>query len=98
MSIQTTKNDLANGLGSQHLELPKDVEHSDAVESALLDPAAEKRLLWKCDLHVLPAITVLFFLAFMDRTNIGECATMSRPAFDSINQSSLPQETQGFKA
>ncbi|KAI0139300.1 major facilitator superfamily domain-containing protein [Pestalotiopsis sp. NC0098] len=71
MSIQTTKNDLANGLGSQHLELSKDVEHSDAVESALLDPAAERRLLWKCDLHVLPAITVLFFLAFMDRTNIG---------------------------
>ncbi|KAI0121318.1 major facilitator superfamily domain-containing protein [Xylariales sp. AK1849] len=36
-----------------------------------LDHEAEKRLVRKCDLHVLPAITILFFLSFMDRTNIG---------------------------
>lgn len=36
-----------------------------------IDPEAEKKLIRKCDLHVLPPITVLFFLAFMDRTNIG---------------------------
>ncbi|KAF2177930.1 MFS general substrate transporter [Zopfia rhizophila CBS 207.26] len=36
-----------------------------------IDPAAEKKLLWKCDLHVLPPLFVLFLLAFLDRTNIG---------------------------
>ncbi|KAI0484569.1 major facilitator superfamily domain-containing protein [Xylariaceae sp. FL0804] len=33
--------------------------------------AAERRLLWKCDLHVIPVIGILYFLAFADRTNIG---------------------------
>lgn len=37
-----------------------------------IDPAAEKKLLLKCDLHVLPPLFVLFLLAFLDRTNIGK--------------------------
>ncbi|KAA6410729.1 MAG: Major Facilitator Superfamily [Lasallia pustulata] len=36
-----------------------------------LDRLAETKLRWKCDLHVLPAITVLYLLAFIDRVNIG---------------------------
>jgi hypothetical protein len=36
-----------------------------------IDPVAEKKLLLKCDLHVLPPLFVLFLLAFLDRTNIG---------------------------
>lgn len=36
-----------------------------------IDPVAEKKLLWKCDLRVLPPLFVLFLLAFLDRTNIG---------------------------
>jgi hypothetical protein len=36
-----------------------------------IDPVAEKKLLRKCDLHVLPPLTVLFLMAFLDRTNIG---------------------------
>jgi hypothetical protein len=36
-----------------------------------IDPVAEKKLLRKCDLHVLPPLFVLFLLAFLDRTNIG---------------------------
>lgn len=59
---------------TKHLEeAPIDghkVGEADDVE--ILDSQAEKRLVWKCDLHVLPAITLIFFLAFMDRTNIGE--------------------------
>ncbi|KAF3760744.1 putative MFS transporter [Cryphonectria parasitica EP155] len=35
------------------------------------DTEAEKKLRWKCDLHVLPCISHLFALAFLDRTNIG---------------------------
>ncbi len=36
-----------------------------------IDPSAEKRLLWKLDLHVLPMISVLYMLSFIDRINIG---------------------------
>lgn len=36
-----------------------------------IDRAAEKRLLWKLDLHVLPMISFLYMLAFVDRINIG---------------------------
>jgi MFS family permease len=35
------------------------------------DPAALKALQWKCDLHVIPPLFVIFLLAFLDRTNIG---------------------------
>ena len=41
-----------------------------------VDRAAEKRLLWKCDLHVVPILTVLFMLAFLDRINIGNARLM----------------------
>lgn len=40
--------------------------------SVTWDADAERRLRWKCDRHVLPCITLLFFLSFLDRTNIGE--------------------------
>jgi len=40
-------------------------------EGVQFDAAAEKKLLRKCDLNVIPCITLLFFLAFLDRTNIG---------------------------
>ncbi|CAD0095469.1 unnamed protein product [Aureobasidium mustum] len=36
-----------------------------------IDPIAEKKLLRKVDLRILPPLTVLFLLAFLDRTNIG---------------------------
>jgi hypothetical protein len=36
-----------------------------------IDPVAEKKLLLKCDLHVLPPLFVIFLLAFLDRSNIG---------------------------
>jgi hypothetical protein len=37
-----------------------------------IDPIAEKKLLRKCDIRVLPPLFVLFLLAFLDRTNIGK--------------------------
>ena len=36
-----------------------------------IDRVAEKKLLQKCDLHVLPMISILYMLAFIDRINIG---------------------------
>lgn len=36
-----------------------------------LDPEAEKRLLRKLDLRVVPVLWFLYMLAFLDRSNIG---------------------------
>jgi len=36
------------------------------------DPAATRKLLWKCDLHIVPILFLLFLLTFLDRSNIGE--------------------------
>ena len=41
------------------------------TEAVYIDPVAEKKLLRKVDLHVLPPLALLFMLAFLDRTNIG---------------------------
>lgn len=42
-----------------------------------IDPIAEKKLLRKCDLRVLPPLFVLFLMAFLDRTNIGSSLSPS---------------------
>ncbi|KAL8929786.1 MAG: hypothetical protein Q9208_000930 [Pyrenodesmia sp. 3 TL-2023] len=36
-----------------------------------IDPYMEKRVVGKCDLHVLPVLSVLYMVAFLDRINIG---------------------------
>ncbi|KAH8785527.1 major facilitator superfamily domain-containing protein [Diaporthe sp. PMI_573] len=54
-------------------EKAPEVAHDDVSKSQALswDSEAEKKLRRKCDRHVLPCITLLFFLSFLDRTNIG---------------------------
>lgn len=49
-----------------------------AGEHPPIDSVAEKNLLRKVDLHVIPMLTILFLLAFLDRTNIG-WYLLSRP-------------------
>ena len=34
-------------------------------------PAEHRKLMWKIDIHVIPWIAILYFLAFLDRVNIG---------------------------
>lgn len=59
---------------SEHLEQTLDDKTDLGPETAhvlVVDQEAEKKLLWKCDLRILPPLFVLFLLAFLDRTNIG---------------------------
>jgi hypothetical protein len=49
----------------------EDIGVEKPVISVTPDPAALKALQWKCDLHVVPPLFILFLLAFLDRTNIG---------------------------
>ena len=66
MSLQPSSKADA-GYELDHVEGP-----TGRVGTALaIDPETEKKLLWKCDLHLLPPLMVIYFLSFMDRTNIG---------------------------
>lgn len=46
------------------------IQHHEHVDYTI-DPVAEKKLLRKIDARILPPLFVLFLLAFLDRTNIG---------------------------
>jgi hypothetical protein len=53
----------------------KEATHTQDLETPIshevIDTAAERKLLWKVDLHVVPPLSILFLLAFLDRVNIG---------------------------
>lgn len=45
--------------------------HESYANLPPMDPVALRKLTRKCDLYVVPPLFVLFLLAFLDRTNIG---------------------------
>ncbi|CEI61621.1 unnamed protein product [Fusarium venenatum] len=60
--------DLTEKTTTEHASL-KGAE--SAIEQPTEDSVATKQLLRKLDLHLLPPLMVIYFLSFMDRTNIG---------------------------
>lgn len=56
-------------VGAYEAEHPSAIK--DLIEEEILDPVAVKRIIRKCDLRVVPPLFMLFLLAFLDRTNIG---------------------------
>lgn len=71
---QTSKMDLEKEKEQETVEYVK----SEPLPSPL-DRAAEKKLLWKLDVHVVPVLTFLFLLAFLDRINIGNAWIQGMP-------------------
>ncbi len=67
----------------------KDVE---AVPTTLvvgeIDPVVEKRMRWKLDTHIVPLLSALYLLAFLDRSNIG----YARPNFTVENMANLDHQ------
>lgn len=59
-------------------ELDTQIEH---IWEEQFVPADEKNLLWKCDIHLLPPLFVLFLMAFLDRSNIGMILAVYRTRF-----------------
>lgn len=49
-----------------------DVETTATTCEMTIDPAAEKRLVRKLDLWLSPMMVVVFLVAYLDRSNIGE--------------------------
>ena len=44
---------------------------SQASSQGMRDTKAERRVLRKCDFHVLPMLYIFYLLSFLDRINIG---------------------------
>jgi hypothetical protein len=53
-----------------------DEKAAAAGEHPPIDLIAEKKLLRKVDLHLIPMLFILFLMAFLDRTNIGMFAIL----------------------
>jgi len=43
--------------------------------SFALDPAAERKLVWKFDLHILPVLAVMYLFNSLDKSNLGNAKT-----------------------
>ncbi|EHY52404.1 High-affinity nicotinic acid transporter [Exophiala dermatitidis] len=68
-----------NGLGEHQLNYDPDLAHpaapyTDAERHVLPPGISERRLLTKIDLRVIPVLSVLYLLAFLDRTNVANAA------------------------
>lgn len=53
------------------LDTSEDATRSEHANHALLDAEAERKLVRKLDLYLIPVIMVVFFFSFLDRINIG---------------------------
>jgi MFS family permease len=64
---------MASQVYTMNWETKHQKEEVESVPSSLTppDPAAMKRLTRKVDIHVIPPLFMIFLLAFLDRTNIG---------------------------
>ncbi|KAL4917576.1 major facilitator superfamily domain-containing protein [Aspergillus aurantiobrunneus] len=58
------------GDNPSHLETIEDLK-STSQSLDPIDSALERKVVRKCDLHVVPILTALFLFAFLDRINIG---------------------------
>lgn len=73
----STKHELEQAYGHAEDNIAHDkYAHEDTINQMKedveqVDPAYEKRLLLKTDLHVVPILFLLFLCAFIDRINIG---------------------------
>ncbi|KAL1584495.1 hypothetical protein WHR41_06353 [Cladosporium halotolerans] len=50
------------------------IEHGDG-ETYTIDRAAERRLVWKFDLHILPLLAVMYLFNALDKANLGNAKT-----------------------
>ncbi|RFU35367.1 hypothetical protein B7463_g954, partial [Scytalidium lignicola] len=69
--ITSVVDEKAGVMQHENVDGDADIEKSFDDPNYVIDPAVEKRLLWKMDLHIVPPLFVLFLMAFLDRVNIG---------------------------
>lgn len=76
MSLLTIEHQKSSNMSASTEKTTVDhVSYKDGEAAAMHvpeDTEATKKLLRKCDLRLLPPLMVVYFLSFMDRTNIGK--------------------------
>jgi MFS family permease len=86
-----------------------DIEHNDCVKTNsddtntqedglayVSDPVAERKLLRKLDLWILPVLCLIYFIASMDRGDIGNAQVAGMQADLHISNTNWPQVTSMF--
>lgn len=53
------------------IESPSSPNESQGYSPSPKDQLLEKKLLWKLDFRIIPALWFLFLVSFFDRSNIG---------------------------
>lgn len=51
------------------------VEDVLAAEVAVVDPVAERQLVWKYDLRILPVLAIMYLFNALDKSNLGNAKT-----------------------
>ena len=46
-------------------------DHDVQMGNFSIDPARERKLLWKLDLCICPLVMLIFLVAYLDRSNLG---------------------------
>jgi MFS family permease len=68
-SQTSSKTDVASDHGAQPGHVEKTPDHSEAQHE--IYPELNKRVVRKCDLHIIPWLFAIWLFAFIDRSNIG---------------------------
>jgi hypothetical protein len=57
--------------------LPRHIQAYYATDDAPISPEAEKALLWKQDKRIVPLSAAIYFLCYLDRSNIGNAKILN---------------------
>jgi hypothetical protein len=63
-------------------------------EDIYIDPVAERKLLWKCDMFLTSLLTLAFLSAYLDRSNIGNAAIAGLLPDLNMNRQQLASKLQ----
>jgi hypothetical protein len=79
---------LATGTGGTPVKIPVAVHNEDASSVPIIDPAMERRVVWKLDTRVLPLVFVLCML-FHGRRGVMNLLTSSTDMLASLDRSNI---------
>lgn len=83
MSYEDSKTSMAEVGGEKDIKiledgvmgLSQDGDIRRVSASIAIDPAAERRLVWKFDLRILPTLAVMYLFNSLDKSNLGNAKT-----------------------
>lgn len=58
--------------------------YTEAEAETAISPAAERALLWKQDMRIVPLSAAIYFLCYLDRSNIGNAKILNSSTHDDL--------------